>query len=519
VKRALTRMANRQALGTEISEQTRPEDLTRAAQTFLGDAPIVIASNREPYQHVRTPDGIEVIRSAGGLASALDSVARATGATWVAQGVADADRIVCDSLGRVRVPPGDERYTLQRVWLEPEIRSVEYRRFCNGCLWPLCHIVYVRPHFDAARWRAYQEVNEQFADAILASLGPRPGLVLLQDYHLGLCASALRARRPDLSIVMFWHIPWPNREVYRTFPWRRELLEGLLACDLVGFHIQYHAMNFLDTVAQELEAHIDQERFAIRRRGRKTFVRTYPISPDAAEISLAASEPWATRAAAELRESLQLGTRSVVLGVDRLDYTKGIPERLSAFELLLETRPELQGKVSFVQIAVPSRVDLPEYQALADDVEAHAVRLNNRFGTPGHPAVHLILRNLGFRDLIPYYVLADVAVVSALHDGMNLVAKEYVAAKVNRDGALVLSPFTGAARELDQAIQASPYDTEALAAAIGRALTLSPEERGRRMKSMREVVASQNIYDWAIKILRDARRLHLVPGARPGAAR
>jgi len=208
-----------------------------------------------------------------------------------------------------------------------------------------------------------------------------------------------------------------------------------------------------------------------------------------------------------------------VLGVDRLDYTKGIPERLSAFELLLETRPELQGKVSFVQIAVPSRVDLPEYQALADDVEAHAVRLNNRFGTPGHPAVHLILRNLGFRDLIPYYVLADVAVVSALHDGMNLVAKEYVAAKVNRDGALVLSPFTGAARELDQAIQASPYDTEALAAAIGRALTLSPEERGRRMKSMREVVASQNIYDWAIKILRDARRLHLVPGARPGAAR
>jgi trehalose 6-phosphate synthase len=512
-------MANRQALGSEISEQTRPEDLARAAKTFLGDAPIVIASNREPYQHVHTPDGIEVVRSAGGLASALDSVARTTGATWVAQGAADADRVVTDSLGRVRVPPGDERYTLQRVWLEPELRSVEYRRFCNGCLWPLCHIVYVRPHFDAARWRAYQEVNEQFAEAILASLGSRAGLVLLQDYHLGLCASYLRARRPDLSIIMFWHIPWPNREVYRTFPWRRELLEGLLACDLVGFHIQYHAMNFLDTVAQELEAHIDQERFAIRRRGRKTFVRTYPISPDAAEISLAASEPWATRAAAEIRESLALGSRSVVLGVDRLDYTKGIPERLCAYEHLLQTRPELHGKVSFVQIAVPSRVDLPEYQALADEVGMLAARLNERFGTPGHPAVHLILRNLGFRDLIPYYVLADVAVVSALHDGMNLVAKEYVAAKVNRDGALVLSPFTGAARELDQAIQASPYDTEALAAAIGRALTLSPEERARRMKAMREVVASQNIYDWAIKILRDARRLHLVPGARPGATR
>ena len=520
VRRALTRMANRQALGSEIADQTRPEDLARAVRAYLGDAPIVIASNREPYQHVRAAGGIEVVRSPGGLASALDSVARATGATWVAQGAADADRETADALGRVRVPPGDERYTLQRIWLEPETRSLEYRRFCNGCLWPLCHLVYVRPQFVAAQWRAYQEVNEQFADAILASLGPRPGLVLLQDYHLGLCASALRARRPDLSIIMFWHIPGPNREVYRTFPWRRELLEGLLACDLVGFHIQYHAMNFMDTVAQELESHIDQERFAIRRRGRKTFVRTYPISPDAAEITLAASEPWATRAASELRESMRLGNRSVVLGVDRLDYTKGIPERLSAYEHLLEKRPELREKVSFVQIGVPSRVDLPEYQALTDHVTACAARLNERYGTPEAPAVHLILRNLGFRDLIPYYVLADVAVVSALHDGMNLVAKEYVAAKVNRDGALVLSPFTGAARELDQAIQASPYDTEALAAAIGRALTLSPEERARRMKAMREVVAGQNIYDWAIKILRDARRLHLVPGTtRPGAAR
>ena len=519
VRAALTRMANRQALGSEISEQTTSEDLARAARSYLGDAPMVIASNREPYQHVQTPSGIEIVRSAGGLASALDSVARATGATWVAQGAADADRLAADPMGRVRVPPGDERYTLQRLWLEPELRAVEYRRFCNGCLWPLCHIVYVRPQFVASRWRAYQEVNEQFADAILASLGPAPGLVLLQDYHLGLCASALRARRPDLSIVMFWHIPWPNREVYRTFPWRRELLEGLLACDLVGFHIQYHAMNFMDTVAQELEAHLDHERFAIRRRGRKTFVRTYPISPDAAEISLAASEPWAARAVEELRASLGLEDRTVILGVDRLDYTKGIPERLSAYEHLLETRPELMHKVSFIQIGVPSRVDLPEYQALSDQVEATAARLNDRYGKPGRPVIHLIMRNLGFRDLIPYYVLADVAVVSALHDGMNLVAKEYVAAKVNLDGALVLSPFTGAARELDQAIQASPYDTEALAGAMARALTLSPDERARRMKAMREVVAGQNIYDWAIKILRDTRRLHLVPGARPGAAR
>src|SRR2546428_1541231 len=350
VKGALTRMARRQALGSEISDQTRPEDLARAAGDFLGETPIVIASNREPYQHVRTPSGIEVVRSAGGLASALDSVARATGATWVAQGSADADRIVCDASGGIRVPPGNERYTLQRLWLSPESQALEYRRFCNGCLWPLCHIVYVRPHFVGTRWRAYQEVNDQFAEAILGALGPKPGLVLLQDYHLGLCASALRARRPDLSIIMFWHIPWPNREVYRTFPWRRELLEGLLACDLVGFHIQYHATNFLDTVAQELESNIDHERFAIRRRGRKTFVRTYPISPDAAEISLAASELWDARAAVHIREQLDLGEAKIVLGVDRLDYTKGIPERIAAYEHLLEHRPELRGRVAFIQI-------------------------------------------------------------------------------------------------------------------------------------------------------------------------
>lgn len=513
VRRALTRMAQRQSLGPFITGQTRPEDLTRAVKEYLGSAQIVIASNREPYQHIQGPEGIDVIRSPGGLASALDSVARATGATWVARATGDADRSVSDASGRVRVPPGEERYTLQRLWLEPEALALEYSRFCNGCLWPLCHIVYVRPHFVASRWRAYQEVNEQFAEAILAALTDKPGLVLLQDFHLALCAAALRARRPDLSIILFWHIPWPNREVFRTLPWRRELLEGLLACDLVGFHIQYHAMNFLDAVAQELEAHIDQERFAVRRRGRKTFVRAYPISPDAAEISRAASEPWASRAAAQIRESLGLGDARVVLGVDRLDYTKGIPERLAAYEHLLETRPELRGRVAFIQIAVPSRVDLPEYRALASTVAEITARLNQRFGTERGPAVHLISRNLGFRDLIPYYVLGDVVVVSSLHDGMNLVAKEYVAAKVGLDGALVLSPFTGAARELDQAIQASPYDTEVLAAAIGRALTMDPEERARRMRTMREVVAAQNIYDWARKILRDARRLHLVPGA------
>ncbi|MBI4364414.1 MAG: trehalose-6-phosphate synthase, partial [Candidatus Latescibacteria bacterium] len=416
VQRALRRVALREVLRGEEAAQTRPEDLARVARDYLGGAQVVLASNREPYQHVNGDGRIEVIRSPGGLASALDSVARATGAVWVAQATGDADRETADDRGRVRVPPGAERYTLQRLWVEPEERALEFSRFCNGCLWPLCHIVYVRPRFVASQWRAYREVNEQFAEAILDAVGQRPAIVLLQDYHLALCAPALRARRPDLSIILFWHIPWPNREVYRTLPWRRELLEGLLACDLLGFHIHYDAINFLESVGQELEANIDQERSGVRRRGRRTFVRAYPISPDAEEISLAASEPWAREGAASIRAGLGLGNTRVILGVDRLDYTKGIPERLAAYERLLESRPDLRDMVTFVQVGVPTRADLAEYQAVASAVEAGVAGLNRRFGAPGRPVIHLITRNLDDRELIPNYVLADVMVVSSLHD-------------------------------------------------------------------------------------------------------
>ncbi len=516
MSRALRRAASRQALRGELERQTTPQDLQASVRESCRGSRVVIASSREPYQHVRDGGGIRVIRSAGGLASALDSVARATGAVWVAQASGDADRDVVDAAGRVSVPPGAGQYTLQRVWVSPEETADDFRRFTNGCLWPLCHIVYVRPHFVADQWRAYQEANEQFADAILAAAGDDRALVLLQDYHLALCAPVLRRRRPDLAIVLFWHIPWPNPEVFRTLPWNREVLQGLLACDLLGFHIHYHGINFMETVARELEARVDLERSAVQRRGHRTFVRAYPIGPDAAEISLAASEPWARRAAEELRQSLGLGDARVVLGVDRLDYTKGIPERLAAYERYLETHAGEEDRLAFIQIGVPSRVDLPEYRTLGASVEESVERLNRRFGGRRGSIIHLITRNLDFRELIPYYVLADVMMVTSLHDGMNLVAREYVATRVNLDGVLILSPFTGAARDLEHAIQVSPYDTELLAESIGRALALTPREASERMRALREAVASRNVYDWAMQIFRDARRLHLVPGG-PGA--
>lgn len=517
--RALRRAAARPRHPRGFEDQTHQEDLERLVSQYCEGVQIVIASNREPYQHVQGVSGVEAIRSPGGLASALDSVARATGGIWVAQASGEADRESADPDGRVLVPPGEPRYTLQRIWIEPEESAQDYHRFANGCLWPLCHIVYIRPHFVEAQWRAYEEVNNQFADAILRAVGSRPTLVLLQDYHLALCAARLREQRPDLTLVLFWHIPWPNPEVFRILPWRREVLEGLLACDLLGFHIPYHAMNFLDTVAREMEAHIDRERDAVRRRRHRTFVRSYAVSPDAAEISRAAAEPWAIDAARGLRESLQLGDAQVVLGVDRLDYTKGVPERLAAYERYLEEHPEAPGRIVFIQIGVPTRVDLEEYQTLSQTVGSKVESLNQRFGSEGRPIIHLITRNLDFRELIPYYVLADVMAVTSLHDGMNLVAKEYVAARVNLDGVLILSPFTGASRELEHAIQVSPYDTEALARAIDRALHLPPDERTHRMRELREVVRAQNIYDWALRLFRDVRRLHLMPGTRRPPAR
>jgi trehalose 6-phosphate synthase len=510
---ALGRAAARESQRRDTERQTRPDQLERSVREYLGKTKIVIASNREPYQHVRRNGSIQTIRSAGGLASALDSVARATGAVWVAQASGDADREMADARGRVSMPPGQDRYTLQRVWIDDEERAEGFNRFVNGCLWPLCHVVYVRPQFVAAHWRAYQEVNRMFADAIVQAAGDEPALVLLQDYHLALCAAEIRARRPDLTIVLFWHIPWPNAEVFRIVPWKREILEGLLACDLLGFHIRYHGMNFIETVSQELEVLIDHERGAVRRRGRRTFVRDYPISPDVAEIAVTAADPSTQTACRRIRQQLAIGDAQVILGVDRLDYTKGIPERLDAYELLLDRHPEWRDRVVMIQIAVPSRVDLPEYQALGRTVAERVDQLNQRFGTEERKSVYLITENLDFRDLIPYYALADVMAVTSLHDGMNLVAKEYVAARVRNDGVLVLSPYTGASRELEHAIQVSPYDIDRLSGAFRQALTISPEDRERRMKSLREVVASQNIYDWARKLLRDVRRLHLVPGA------
>ena len=501
VRGALSRAAARSQQRNAGPPRTAREDLEAWARNHLRDRRLVVVSNREPYSHVRTNGGVRWVRNAGGLTVALDAVARSLGGVWVAHGSGDADRETADAQGRVACPPDRPSYTLRRLWLTEQDHAQYYSGFSNGALWPLCHIVYVKPRFRLADWERYVDVNRRFAEAALEEVGSDPGLIFLQDYHLALAARFIKERRPDLQVAMFWHIPWPNAEVFRILPWRAEVLEGLLANDQIGFHIRAHAQNFLDSVAGTLEARVDREQAAVARSGHLTWVRHFPIGVPAEEIALLAEHPETAAAERRIRAELAIGDCRVVLGVDRLDYTKGIPERLEALERLLEKHREWRRRCAIIQIGVPSRIELKEYRDVGRRMRTIANRINRRFPRGDGPTVHLIEHALDFRDLVPYYRMADVCAVSSLHDGMNLVAKEYLAATPDLQGALVLSPFTGAARELERAFIASPYDREGMAAAFHAALSEAPESRQERMTALRETVLRRNIYDWAIEVL------------------
>ena len=359
--------------------RTTQEELVAWARANLRHRKLVVVSNREPYSHVRAPEGVRWIRNAGGLTVALDSVAQALGSVWVAHGSGNADREAIDDAGRVPCPPDHPTYTLRRVWLTREDQALYYSGLSNGALWPLCHIAHVRPRFRDEEWDRYRDVNQRFAEAVLEEVGDSPAFVFIQDYHLGLVARFLKERRPDIETVLFWHIPWPNAEVFRILPWKRELLEGMLANDLVGFHIRLHAHNFLDSVANELEARVDRERVAIERGGKRTWVRHFPIGVNAGEIAAMAESPQTRAAEQRIRTRLGLADCKVCLGVDRMDYTKGIPERLDALERMLEKYPEWQNRVCFIQISVPSRIELKAYRETLIRTRARVERINQRF--------------------------------------------------------------------------------------------------------------------------------------------
>lgn len=472
----------------------------------------IVVANREPFIHRYAGDTIEVLRPASGMAAALDPIMEASGGTWIAHGSGDADRETVDTHDRLPVPPDNPAYTLRRIWLTKEQEEGYYYGLANGGLWPLCHVTFTPPAFRPDDWAMYRDVNRLYADAVLEEAGDTPTFVFIQDYHFCLLPRMLKEADARLIVAQFWHIPWPNREVFRAFPYKDELLHGLLGNDLLGFHIRYHCQNFLDTVDRTLEARVDNDRFQVTRLGQTTTVRDFPISIDFAETDTCAASAAVDAAMAKWRRRLGRKARILGVGIERLDYTKGIPQRLRALDYLLESRPDYRGRLVFVQVAAPSRSHIPEYQRLEAEVEALVEQINFRWSESAWQPIVFLKEHHVQEDLVALQRLASFCVVSSLHDGMNLVAKEFVAARRDEDGVLILSQFTGSARELVDAIQVNPFAVEELAAAMAVAIEMPAIERTRRMRRMREHVARHNVYRWGGKVLSELLRFDFPDG-------
>jgi trehalose 6-phosphate synthase len=461
----------------------------------------VVVSNREPYVHTLAGDEITWRRPVSGLTEALDPVMRASGGTWVAQGSGDADRKVVDGHDRVNVPPDKPEYTLRRVWLTEDEVAGFYLGFSNGGLWPLCHITFTPPVFNEASWETYRKVNRIFADAIIQETGGRRALVLVQDYHFALLSRYLKERAPDLTIGQFWHIPWPPYEVFRTCPWHEEILDGMLGNDLMGFHTQSFCDNFMESVERSLGAGTDRKKRVIIRQGNTTIVEPFPISVDFDSLSGQAGSGEVEQEMARLRREFDLEGKYLGIGMDRLDYTKGIPERLVALDRFLADNPGYRGKVVFIQAGMPSRTEIGLYREIAQRIEDLMKSINDKYGTDSWRPVVPMTRQLTHVELNALRRLACFCVVSSLHDGMNLVAKEYVSARADGDGVLVLSRFTGAAVELQDALLINPFNIGEFAGKIKEAIEMPETERRRRMKNMRKIVADNNVYRWGASMV------------------
>ncbi len=505
--------AENEARLREAGESSWTADrLSVQLRTRLDDSHLFVVSNREPYMHQRNGKAVDVVVPPSGLVTALEPVLNACDGTWIAHGSGSADAEVVDAHDRLRVPPEDPRYSLRRVWLTKEEEEGYYYGFANEGLWPLCHIAHTRPLFRAADWQHYQDVNRKFTAAVLDEIeNVSKPVVLVQDYHFALLPRLIKEKRPDARVAIFWHIPWPNPEAFGICPWQRQLVDGLLGADLIGFHIQSHCNNFLQTVDRVVESRVDWEHFSVLRQDHRTMVRPFPISvaltdDDAAENNDQGSS-YLERSA--LLRSLGVEATFMGIGVDRVDYTKGILERFLAIERFLEKYPSYQGKFTFVQIGAPSRTHIKRYHDLLAEVEAEAERINWRFQGGKWKPIVFLKRQHSHQEIEPYYRAADLCLVTSLHDGMNLVAKEFLAARRDERGVLILSQFTGAARELRDALLVNPYDIDQTAEAIRAALEMEPEDKQLRMHRMRKVIKEHNIYRWAGNLITELCEVRL----------
>jgi trehalose 6-phosphate synthase len=493
--------------------QWSPEMLRHLLESELPDGDLIVVSNREPYIHERTGDRVELHVPASGLVSALEPITRTCAGTWIAHGSGSADRETVDGNDRIGVPPSAPAYTLRRVWLTEEEYKGYYFGFANEGLWPLCHIAFTRPVFRAADWECYQAVNRKFAEVVVAEAKTSRPIILVQDYHFALLPRLVREKLPDAIIITFWHIPWPNAEVFGVCPWREQILDGLLGSSILGFHIQLHCNNFMESVDRYMESRIDKEDSSISYNGGSTTVRPYPIS-----IEWPEDEPKSVVEDARRRvfEQLSLPTgMKLALGVERLDYTKGILDRFHALDEFFQQHSDWIGHLVFVQVAAPSRSTLSAYGSLQEECRRLVDEINDRYGTEGYQPIILLNEHHDHAALLDLYRAADLCVVSSLHDGMNLVAKEFVAARVDEQGVLVLSAFAGASRELGEALLVNPFDAAGMADAFYHGLTMTSEEVGQRMWRLRETVRTNNVYRWAGSMLLDAARLRKRNGTTP----
>ena len=508
VRQALRELEASQRLEIEFQENWTPQALQQVVRDHLGSCPMIVVSNREPYIHNLDERGQPVVQvPASGMVTAIEPIMRACSGTWIAHGSGTADRLVVDKEDRVRVPPEDPSYDLRRVWLSQEEEEGYYYGFSNEGLWPLCHLAYVRPAFRESDWRQYMAVNDRFADAVALEAHKHEPVVLIQDFHFALLPRLIRERGIHATIALFWHIPWPNAETFGVCPWKREILLHMLSADILGFHTRYHCQNFLATVDRFIECQIDQEHMTVTHQGHVCRVKAYPISIEWPPRWLTRTPPAEV---ARIEVKRRWGIRPEVrigVGVERWDFTKGIVERFFAIETLFEKHPEWIGRLTFLQVAAPSRSKLPAYQALQQQTLDELHRINARFGTVDWQPIVLIGQHQEPAQVFELYRAADFCLVNSLHDGMNLVAKEFVAARDDEDGVLVLSTFTGASRELVEALLVNPFDVSETAEAIVTALEMPRDERRKRMQLMRRTISEANVYRWAGRMLMDVARI------------
>ena len=511
VDRQIQKLLKDLDVGRTPTEAPEVEWTPKTLHDLLGEAlpgaEVIIVSNREPYIHNRTEDGVVLQTPASGLVSALEPVMRACGGTWIAHGSGSADRETVDSGDSLPVPPDAPSYRLRRVWITDDEQDGYYYGLANEGLWPLCHIAFVRPTFRESDWECYEAINERFAEAVAREAQTEDPIVLVQDYHFALAPRMIRERLPKATIITFWHIPWPNAETFGICPWKEQILEGLLGSSIIGFHTQFHCNNFFETVDRFVESRIDREHATVTLGGHQTMIRPYPISIEWPPKALV-GQPSIEAARAEVRQAHGLGPEvKLAVGIERFDYTKGILDRMRAIDLLLEAHPEWRGRFAFLQVAAPTRSKLASYSQLQAEAVALAEEINERHGNGAYRPIRLLIRHHEPDEVFKLFRAADLCIVSSLHDAMNLVAKEFVASRDDELGVLVLSNFTGASREMSEALIVNPYDGKETASALNLALSMPEQEQRERMRLMRQQVREQNVYRWAGRMLIDAARI------------